>query len=145
MFDGTNPPNFKLTLDITATMSSSWRIALSLKNLYYNSVDLQMPEFFTTLTYEIIYWVDQDAWCMNVITKLAPVSFKMTTNNKLGQCSKQVINCIDDWNLWSKIDAKWLETCRLGSGAEFKLWEYQPLATSPSEDKYYLGNKNFVP
>lgn len=145
MFDGTSPPNFKLTLDITATMSSFWKLVLSLKNIYFNSVELTMPEFFITFTYEVIYWVDQDAWCMNFLTKLAPVSFKLSTNNKLGQCSKMLIQCLDDWKLWSNIDAKWLETCRLGSGTEFKLWEYQPLAASPSEDTYYLGNKNYVP
>ena len=102
-----------------------------------------MPEFVWAIRYEIVYWTDQEALCLNFLTNVKPISFKLTTNNRFGQCSKTVIKCLDNWETWTKLDAKWLESCRQSSGTEYKLWEYKPI--EKEEERYWFGDKTYTP
>jgi len=102
-----------------------------------------MPKFKFALRFEATYWLDNEALCLNVLTVTDPISFKLTTNNRFGQCSKKVINCLDDWSTWTKSDAKWLDSCRQSSGTDYKLWEYKPI--TKEEERYFLGDLNFTP
>lgn len=68
-----------------------------------------MPEFEANMLFEMVYWLNEDAWCWAFATKYKPISFKLTTNNKFGQCSKVLIKCLDDINIWTSDDQKWLE------------------------------------
>jgi len=54
-----------------------------------------------------------------------------------------VINCLDDWSTWTKIDAKFLDTCRQSSGTDYKLWEYEPF--EKEEERYFFGDETFTP
>ena len=103
-----------------------------------------MPEFTYAVRFEIAYWTDQQALCLNFLTNWKPeVKFKLTTNNKFGQCSKKIINCLDDFSNWTDLEAKFLETCRQSSGTDYKLWEWEPI--EKEEERYFLGNETYTP
>lgn len=141
----TLPPHFKFKFDLETKQSSFWKSIFTLKNppVFYNSVHLEMPEFTYAIRFEVVYWLDQQALCLNFLTNWKPVKFKLTTNNKFGQCSKKIVNCLDDFSNWTDLEAKFLETCRQSPGTEYKLWEYEPI--EKEEERYFFGNETYTP
>lgn len=82
----TLPPHFKLKLDLETKQSTFWKSVFNLKApaVYYNSLHLEMPEFTYAIRYEMVYWLNEQALCLNFLTNIKPVSFKLTTNNRFG-------------------------------------------------------------
>lgn len=66
------------------------------------------------------------------------MTISLVVDNKLEQCSKTLIECFDNWELWTKSDADMLESCSLSSGAEFTMYEYKPV--TDNYDEYWLGS-----
>ena len=91
----------------------------------YSSIDFSIASFKTGLRWEFIYWMDQQAVCLNLVHYLTPITITIKINNKFEECSKVLINCLDDWTLWTdpkKATILDLASCQLSGGAEFVLY-----------------------
>jgi len=73
----------------------------NLKRLYYNSLIFDISKFVLGVRWEIFYYISDAALCMNFVHTITPVVITLSLENKLEQCSKVLINCFDDWTLWS--------------------------------------------
>jgi hypothetical protein len=59
-----------------------------------------MGEFAFGLNFELYYWIDDYAFCLNVAHFIEPVTITYTTEQSVVQCSKTLISCYDDWSIW---------------------------------------------
>lgn len=123
------------------TQSLAWTSEFNLPKLYYSSLKVTMPEFTAGLRLEMFYWINSYAWCLNFVNFITPIKIQILVDNKLEECSKVIINCLDDWTHWTKIDAELLEGCTLSTGAEFTYYEYNPIVTQL--DRYLLGTDTY--
>jgi hypothetical protein len=76
---------------------------------------------------------------MNFVHTITPVVITLSMENKLEQCSKVLINCFDDWTIWSGNQTTCLDLsqCSLSSGGVFNLYQYTPIKLT--RDNYDIG------
>lgn len=84
-----------------STQSFNWQSLFNLKRFYYNSLIFDISKFVLGVRWEIFYYISDAALCMNFVHTITPVIITLSMENKLEQCSKVLINCFDDWTLWS--------------------------------------------
>lgn len=137
MTDGT-PANYRGYQMYNSTQLASWSSVFNLARLYYSSLRLTLDEFSTGFRFEVFYWIDSYAYCLNFVQFSTPITLKILVDNRLEQCSKTLIDCFDDWTTWTSASADMLETCALSSSTEWALFEYQPWTNNM--DTYYLGS-----
>ena len=97
-----------------------------------------MDSFDTGFRFEVLYWIEKYAVCLNFVQFSTPIKITITIDNRLEQCSKTLIDCFDDWSTWTSASADMLETCSLSSSTEWALWEWQPWETNM--EQYYFGS-----
>jgi hypothetical protein len=68
-----------------------------------------MAEFVTGFRFELYYWIDSYAFCLNFVHRLDDVSISVTSESSVVECSKKVIDCFDDWSEWTSEDAVYFE------------------------------------
>jgi len=72
------------------------------------------------------------------------IKFKLTMNSKMEECSKVIVDCIDDWQYWTKVDAEWLDKCALSSGTEVTMYEWKPVTRTLGEEFYLFGEREYL-
>lgn len=109
--DTTNniPENFLSTLTYESKQNAAWDSTFNLARLMYNKLSFAMTEFKYGLRFEMYYWISEYAFCLNVAHFIEPVTMTFTTESSAVQCKKSVIDCIDDWSIWTDPDAKYFE------------------------------------
>jgi len=70
---------------------------------------LSMDEFTTGFRFEVFYWLNSYAYCLNFVQFSTPITVKLVVDNKLEQCSKTLIDCFDNWDIWTSSTADMLE------------------------------------
>lgn len=120
-----------------STQAASWSTAFNLARLWYSSLKMTLDEFHTGFRFELFYWIEDYAFCMNFVQFTTPVTITITIDNKLEECSKTLIDCFDDWTTWTSDTADMLENCALSTSTEWALWQYSPW--EGPYDRYYFG------
>jgi hypothetical protein len=135
--DGTTPA-YRGYQMYNSTQMASWSSVFNLARLYYSSLKVQMDEFSTGFRFELFYYIDQYAFCLNFVQFATEITFKVQIDNRLEECSKTLIDCFDDWSIWTSPTADILEGCQLSSSTEWALWEAKPWENNM--EAYYLGS-----
>lgn len=76
MADGT-PPNYRSYQMFNSTQMATWSTVFNLARLYYSSLKLTMEEFSTGFRFELFYWIDSQAYCLNVVQFTTPLTIKL--------------------------------------------------------------------
>ena len=120
-------PHYNQIFDLEFTTSANYESAIILKKMFSQTIALQMEEMRSSIRFQMFYWIYEEALCFTFGGFTTPVKFKLTVNSKFEECSKIIINCFDDWQYWTKVDAKWFDKCQLSSGTEVTLYEWKPV------------------
>ena len=64
-----------------------------------------------------------------------------TTESSVVQCKKKIIDCFDDWTVWTDKDAVYFE-CSQSTSAPVTLYNYQPILKK--HDNYLLGYNKYI-
>jgi len=80
-----------------------------LERFWYNKLSFAMAEFITGFRFELYYWIDSYAFCLNFVHRLDDFSLSVTSESSVVECSKKVIDCFDDWSEWTDEDAVYFE------------------------------------
>lgn len=135
--DGT-PASYRGYQMYNSTQAATWSTVFNLARLYYSSLKLTMDSFDAGFRFEVFYWIDSYAYCLNFVQFSTPITIKILIDNRLEQCSKTLIDCFDDWTTWTSASADMLDSCSLSTSTEWALWQYQPWTTNM--EHYYLGS-----
>jgi hypothetical protein len=100
-----------------------------------------MDEFVTGVRFELYYWIDSYAFCLNFVHVLDAISMSVVTEVQTVQCSKTIIDCFDDWSTWTDEDAVYME-CELSSGSDVTVYSYIPV--EEDQENYLLGYNEYV-
>ena len=124
-------------MDFYTKQSATWTEVMNLPKLLYQSVSLTLTEFTTALRFEVFYWIENYAFCLNLLYYIEPINIKIITNNAVAQCSTTLIDQIHEWTIWEDIDATLIDDCSLSSGTDVTMYEYIPIIDTYY--KYFLG------
>jgi hypothetical protein len=69
------PPNFKHTLSYKSTQSATWDSLFNLERLMTTNTYFSLDEFAFGLRFELYYWIDDYAFCLNLAHFIEPVTF----------------------------------------------------------------------
>jgi len=125
-----------------SVQSGTWYSQFNLKKLFWNSLTYQLTEFISGLRLEVYYWFLDQAFCFNVLGYINPVTFTVKSSTKLEQCTKTVVNCLDNWSQWTSPDELLIGTCTLSSAEEVKAWEWKPVETL--YERYFFGTNQYI-
>jgi hypothetical protein len=100
-----------------------------------------LEEFAYGLRFELYYWLEDYAFCLNLAHFIEPVTIKFQTEQTVVECSKTLISCFDDWSMWLDEEAQYIE-CSQSSGSTVTLYQYLPI--TEDEDSYLLGNSTYL-
>ena len=126
-------------MDLYSTQSAIWVSKFNLKRFFYNQYTFSLKEFTTGCRFEAYNWLDDYAWCLNVVAYIKPVTVDLIAKTQLEDCSKVLINTIDDFSNWENLDALILETCGLSSASDVTVWTYSPILV---DYEYYILGKS---
>jgi hypothetical protein len=85
-----------------------------------------LDEFAFGLRFELYYWLEDYAFCLNLAHFIEPVALTFTTEQSVVECSKTLIKCFDDWADWVAEDAQYIE-CSQSSSSVVTLYKYEPI------------------
>ena len=109
------PPNFVHKLSCKSTQSAYWDSLFSLERLMTTNSYFNMDEFALGLRFELYYWIEDYAFCLNLAHFIEPVTFGFTTDQSVVQCEKTLISCFDDWSMWLDEEAKFMDCSQSSS------------------------------
>ena len=135
------PPNLKHILTYKSTQSASWTNLFSLSRLMTTNTYLEMAEFATGIKFELYYWMESYAFCLNLVHFIEPVSVALTTEQSVVKCKKTLISCFDDWSAYTDEEAKFME-CEQSSSSAVTLYSYKPI--EEEINTYLLGEETFI-
>lgn len=122
-------PHIKGHLSFNSTQSLTWSSTMSLNRFWYSSMKLDLTEFTAGYRLETVQWLDSYTTCLNFIEFSSPIAMTLTVNNKYEECYKVLINCMDDFSIWTGNDTALLDwaTCKLSTGADYTFYKYEPI------------------
>lgn len=88
-----------------------WQSIFDLKKLMYNEMVYSIDSFKMGFKYELYNWPYYQAYCLNFVTYVQPITVKITATSKLEQCTKVLVKCFDDWNEWTDKTEKVFGEC----------------------------------
>lgn len=101
---------------------------------------ITVTEFTAGYRLETMRWLNEEATCLNVVEFTSPITMTVTVNNKFEECAKILINCFDDFTLWTSNTTALLDwsQCKLSTGADYTFYKYEPVAEQRAH--YYFGD-----
>jgi len=72
-----------------------------------------------------------------------PVTYDIKSATKLEQCSKTIVNCLDNWSQWNDTDELLIGTCTLSSSEDVTVYEFKPVETT-AVTYYFLGSESYI-
>jgi len=100
-----------------------------------------MNEFKYGFRFEMYYWITEYAFCLNMAHFIEPITMTFTTESSVVQCKKQLIDCFEDWSIWTDEDAKYFE-CSQSSSSAVTIYNYQPVTSK--QENYLLGYDKYI-
>ena len=136
-------PHIKAHLSFNSTQSLTWSSTMSLNRFWYSSMNVALTEFTSGYRLETVQWLDSYTTCLNFIEFSSPISMSLTVNNKYEECYKVLINCMDDFSIWTGNETALLDwaTCKLSTGADYTFYKYEPIPEM--RDHYYFGDSSY--
>jgi hypothetical protein len=77
------PPNYFHTLKYRSTQNAAWINSFNVERLMTTKNYFNMDEFAMSLNFEIYYWLEDYAFCLNLAHVIAPVTFDFTTEQSV--------------------------------------------------------------
>jgi len=141
--DSTNDidANFLQTLKYQSTQDASWESEFNLERLLYNKMSFAMAEFITGFRFEMYYWINSYAFCLNFVHTIDTMDISVVSETSVVQCSKTLIDCVDDWSAWTSEDAKYMD-CEQSSSADVTVYSYIPI--TDDQENYMLGWDSYI-
>ena len=100
-----------------------------------------MKEFTQGLDFQLYYWYDEYAVCLNVAWFTTTTEFNIITAVKLETCSRTIVKCLDNWDNWTDEEELLLGECTQSSSEDITVYQFKPWE---ADDKYYLfGNDTY--
>lgn len=137
------PANYHQTLDFYSKQSASWTNLFSLDRLFQQSQTLSISEFSTALRFEVFYWIDNFAFCLNLMYYIESFTVSLVTNNQVVECSSVLIDQLNEFTIYTDIDAKFIDTCSLSSGTDVTVYSLTPYEVIERFDQYLLGKDSY--
>jgi hypothetical protein len=88
--DGTLP-NYHQILDFYTKQSASWINTFSLDRLLSQTLKLTLTEFSAALRFEVYYWIQSYALCLNLLYYFDKISVALTSNSNIVECKSVLI------------------------------------------------------
>ena len=77
------PPSYRGYQMYNSTQQATWSTTFNLARLYYGSLKLTMDSFSAGFRFEVLYWIEKYAFCLNFVQFSTPITIKILIDNRL--------------------------------------------------------------
>ena len=114
---------YKLAFNLYSSQSVATALLIDIDRLFYLNTEIEIDEFEIQLFFGGTYYYLSRRFCIDSYTTFEDFLLTLLVQLQFIECYKDIIHTFWDWNNWTGLDAKILDSCRMSSIVNIQPYE----------------------